>query len=174
MARLNANHEIIQGRSIRVTWKRNPWQCDPEANVFLRNVEDDIDIKQLDGVFSKFGPIFSSKIARNDEGKSLKYAYVQFEKKESAFECFKSAQKQEDNGFVFSFDNHILRLEKFIPSTQRVRPGQNNIYVKALKGSVPEQITESLKVNFKRIIIYFILFFFYLKNLVLKNIHLFL
>lgn len=50
-------------------------------------MDTDITIKELDDFFSKFGSIFSSKIAKSDNGVALGYGYVQYDDKESADKC---------------------------------------------------------------------------------------
>jgi polyadenylate-binding protein len=42
------------------------------------------DDEKLDGMFSKVGKILSAKVARNNDGSSRGYGFIQFESKENA------------------------------------------------------------------------------------------
>ena len=115
-----------------MTWKKNFRELDREANVYIRNINPSITIKELDSYFSKFGAIFSSKIALDDEGKSLGYGYVQFEKKEQAEACVKQAE-------FHKVKDCECKVEKFQPSKVRDKKDvRNNLYVKNL----PEDVTK--------------------------------
>lgn len=143
-ARINMNHEILQKKPIRVTWKKNPKEMDMDANVFIRTIHESITIKELDGLFSKFGTIFTSKIACNDEGKSLGYGYIQFDKKKDAEETIK--RKQEE----FKIKDEILKIEKFVPYKLRKKEEINNLYVKNLPEGTEEEIKNKIKDLFEK------------------------
>jgi len=66
-ARVSANHEKILSNPIRVSYKRDGRvQTNTDANVFVKNLDPNVDVKLLDSVFSQYGTISSSKIAFND------------------------------------------------------------------------------------------------------------
>lgn len=119
-------------KPIRVTWKKNFRDLDREANVYIRNINKDLNIRELDSYFSKFGAIFSSKIALDDNCLSLGYGYVQFEKKEQAEACLREGEIHSVKGFE-------LKVEKFQPSKARDRKDlRNNLYVKNLPDNIDE------------------------------------
>lgn len=64
---------------------------DPEANIFVKNYNEDITTKQFDNYFRKFGTILSSKICYDDSGKSKRFGFVQFETKEAAQAAIQAA-----------------------------------------------------------------------------------
>lgn len=47
-----ANHEKILKREIRVCWKKNIRDFSTEANVYIKNVDKNVTIKELDSLFS--------------------------------------------------------------------------------------------------------------------------
>jgi len=140
-ARINANHEVILKKPIRVTWKKNFRDLDKEANVYIRNINKDVNIREVDSYFSKFGAIFSSKISLDDNGNSLGYGYVQFEKKEQAEACLQEGEIHTVRGFD-------LKVEKFQPSKARDKKDlRNNLYVKNLPNNMEKENLEgALKV----------------------------
>eukprot|EP00759_Apiculatamorpha_spiralis_P032029 PhF_6_TR33660/c1_g1_i1/m.49254/K13126/PABPC; polyadenylate-binding protein len=74
------------GRPMRLMW----YQRDPTlrrtglGNIFVKDLNKDVDDRQLSEIFREFGPILSSKVSRDKEGKSNGYGFVQFEREESA------------------------------------------------------------------------------------------
>ena len=60
------------------------------GNLFVKNLAVDIDVGKLKDVFGVFGRIISCKIAKNDDGKSKGFGYVQFDSEESAAEALRA------------------------------------------------------------------------------------
>ena len=75
-ARLNTNHEKILKNPIRVCWKKSLKDMVSDANVYIKNLEPSVNIKEIDSLFSQYGHILSSKISMDDNGVSLGYGYV--------------------------------------------------------------------------------------------------
>lgn len=48
----------------------------PDANIFVKNLDPTVTVKTLDSFFSQYGAIFTSKIATKENGESLGYGYV--------------------------------------------------------------------------------------------------
>lgn len=105
-ARLASNHAVIIQNQIRVVWKKNFNEIPKEANIFIKQLDPSVDIVKLDAAFSKFGLIFSSKIAQNEAGKKLGYGYVQFETKEAADKAVEAAKE-------IYIDGKQVVIEKF-------------------------------------------------------------
>ena len=86
------NYQQIEGRPCRLMWK----QSDPNlrksghGNIFVKNLDESIDNKQLYDTFSLFGNILSCKVATDRvSGKSKGYGFVHYELPESAEEATK-------------------------------------------------------------------------------------
>jgi polyadenylate-binding protein len=95
------------------------------GNIFVKNLHESIDNKQLYDTFSLFGNILSCKVVTDREtGKSKGYGYVHYETAEAA-----NAAIDKLDGMLI--DGQEVQVGHFIRRNER--PGQNdftNIYVK--------------------------------------------
>lgn len=92
------------------------------ANVFVKNLEPNIDSKSLYDMFSPFGTILSCKVATDASGISKGYGFVQFQTEESAEDAINGLNGMLANGnkiFVSLFKRRQDRTANF-----------TNVYVK--------------------------------------------
>ncbi|KRX45861.1 Polyadenylate-binding protein 1, partial [Trichinella murrelli] len=146
------NFDPVFGRPIRIMWS----QRDPSlrrsgvGNVFIKNLDKDIDHKAIYDTFSNFGNILSCKVATDENGVSKGYGFVHFETEESA-------QKAIDKINGMLLDGKKVYVGKFIPRAQRMREiGETtrkftNVYVKNFDESFTDQCLVDLFSKFGKI-----------------------
>lgn len=80
------NYMSIKGKPCRVMWaQKDPvWKKSTANNVFVKNLDADIDNKALHDTFSIFGNILSCKVCTTPDGKSRGYGFVHYEAEEAA------------------------------------------------------------------------------------------
>lgn len=139
------NHTDILGREIRICFKKDFKNLDPEANVYIKNIAEELKGKLIEQEFSVYGPIFSSVVRSDENGKPLGYGYVQFKEKESAEKAITGL-----NGKILG--GKAIIVQKFNP--KRSRPVMNwktNLYVKNFpKSWTEEQVTNFIKDKFSQ------------------------
>lgn len=121
------NYTQIKTRPCRIMWS----QRDPTlrrsgvGNIFVKNLHESIDNKQLYDTFSLFGNILSCKVVNDREnGSSMGYGYVHYETAEAA-----SAAIEKLDGMLI--DGQEVQVGLFMRRNER--PGQadwTNCYVK--------------------------------------------
>ncbi|CDW54937.1 polyadenylate binding protein 1 [Trichuris trichiura] len=139
------NFDLVMGRPMRIMWS----QRDPSlrrsgvGNIFIKNLEKNIDHKMIYDTFSNFGNILSCKIAVDESNKSKGYGFVHFETEESA-------QKAIDRVNGMLMNNKQVYVGKFIPRAQRMRDlGESalrfkNVYVKNFEEELTEEKLKEL------------------------------
>ena len=120
-ARRELNGLNFLGTCMRVS--RTTKDRDPKANVFVKNLPADMSLIELEDKFNYYGQVLSSKIVCDKNGVSLRYGFVQFERRDQAGEAIKALNGTSINGSVLS-------VCEFLPVTARVLEGQNNLYIK--------------------------------------------
>lgn len=70
-AKLTLNHSILMGREIRISFKKDFNKLDPEANLYIKNLDEKVTGRMVEEEFSKFGPIFCCAVRYDDNNKQL-------------------------------------------------------------------------------------------------------
>lgn len=125
------NYDTIKGRPCRIMWS----QRDPTlrrsgvGNIFIKNLDKNIDHKGLYDTFSAFGNILSCKIAVDEKGESKGYGFVHYETKEAAHEAIAKVNGMMLNDkkvFVGEFMSKRERHEKIGDQQKKFK----NVFVK--------------------------------------------
>jgi len=123
------NFDSMKGRPIRIMWS----QRDPAlrksgvGNIFIKNLDKEIDNKSLYDTFSAFGSILSCKIAQDEVGSSRGYGFVHFETEEAATQACEKV-----NGMLLA--GKKVFVGPFLPRKDMSSEGMDrkftNVYVK--------------------------------------------
>jgi len=125
------NYDPIKGRPCRIMWS----QRDPTlrrsgvGNIFIKNLDKNIDNKGLYDTFSAFGNILSCKIATDGKGSSRGYGFVHYETKEAAQEAISKVNAMMLNDkkvFVGEFMSKRERHEKLGDQAKKFK----NVFIK--------------------------------------------
>mmetsp|Transcript_17037 Transcript_17037/g.27340 ORF Transcript_17037/g.27340 Transcript_17037/m.27340 type:complete len:610 (-) Transcript_17037:1292-3121(-) len=129
------NFQVVNGKPVRIMYS----QRDPAlrksgvGNIFIKNLDKDIDNKALYDTFAQFGNIVSAKVAADMQGQSKGYGFVQFDTTEAAqvaIDKVNGMLMNDKQVYVGPFQRRNERGGG--PSTF------NNVYVKNLHESVLE------------------------------------
>jgi len=137
-AKSQAQYSKLGRKNIRIMFKRDVRELPPDANIFVKNLDPNVNVKELHNHFAQVKPVLCAKVATNSEGKSLGYGYVQFEKKEDADAGFKAlnGSKLKENEIQLSFfSEKDERPEDF---------SRRNIYVRELPAGKTDAELETI------------------------------
>jgi len=133
------NFDTIKGRPIRIMWS----QRDPSlrksgvGNVFIKNLDKNIDNKALYDTFSAFGNILSCKIAMDEHG-SKGYGFVHFETEEVARNAIEKVNGMLLNGKKVYVGKWMSRKERLEALGDRAK-NFTNVYIKNLPEDVSDE-----------------------------------
>jgi polyadenylate-binding protein len=139
------NFDLMLNKPIRIMWS----QRDPSirrsgaGNIFIKNLDKNIDTKSIFDTFSMFGSILSCKVAGDTEGNSKGYGFIHFETEEAA-------QKAIDKVNGMLLDGKKVYVGKFQPRAARMRElGESNqqftnVYVKNFGDHLDKEGLEKL------------------------------
>ena len=139
-ARQYAQYEKLGRKHIRIMFKRNVRDLPSEGNVFIKNLDPSVTVKDLHNHFSQVTGqnVLCAKVATDSEGHSLGYGYIQFEKKEDAEKAIEQLQGSK-------LKETDLVLSHFVPKDKRVNATtKRNIYVKNLPTNKSKEELEAL------------------------------
>jgi polyadenylate-binding protein len=83
-----------------------------EANLFIKNLPQNTNTKEIFDLFSTYGNVVSIKLKQNEKGECIGYGYVNFDKSESA----KAALENLNN---YQFKGKELYVSLFSSKGQR-------------------------------------------------------
>eukprot|EP00290_Baffinella_frigidus_P010120 CAMPEP_0180140024 /NCGR_PEP_ID=MMETSP0986-20121125/13937_1 /TAXON_ID=697907 /ORGANISM="non described non described, Strain CCMP2293" /LENGTH=653 /DNA_ID=CAMNT_0022082349 /DNA_START=134 /DNA_END=2095 /DNA_ORIENTATION=+ len=133
------NYTEIKGKACRIMWKhRDPSiRKSGAGNIFIKNLEKNVDTRTLHDTFSQFGNILSCKVTMDDQGNSRGFGFVQFETAEEANEAISKV-----NGMHLPPSDKRLFVGPFIPRGERdAVTGERkftNVYVK----NIPDDVAD--------------------------------
>jgi polyadenylate-binding protein len=132
------NFDLLRGRPLRIMWS----QRDPAlrksgvGNVFIKNLDKNIDNKSLYDTFSAFGNILSCKIMNDENGQSKGFGFVHFETQEAADNAINKV-----NGMLLA-DKKVF-VGRFMSRNQRADVGGprkfTNIFIKNFGDQLDEE-----------------------------------
>jgi polyadenylate-binding protein len=135
------NFSNIKGHPCRIMWShRDPAvRRSTNSNVFVKNLDKNIDNKALHDTFGVFGNILSCKIAQDPDGKSRGFGFVHYENEEGAklaIEKLNGMKIGTKTVFVGLFQKHAEREDG--------TPKQfTNVYMKHIPDSWDEDKVKS-------------------------------
>lgn len=135
------NYTPIKGQPCRIMWShRDPsLRKTGTGNIFVKNLDKEIDNKVLYDTFSLFGNILSCKVATDDQGRSLGFGFVHYESEESASGAILKVNAMQINNKTVYVGPFIRKSER----TSNKDKNFTNIYVKNLpKSSTEETLTK--------------------------------
>ncbi|KAK4057000.1 Protein phosphatase PP2A regulatory subunit B [Microbotryomycetes sp. JL221] len=133
------NYSLIKNRPCRIMWsQRDPALRKTGAgNIFIKNLDENIDNKALHDTFAAFGNILSCKVATDGaSGKSLGYGFVHYDTAESAQAAIDGVNGMLLNDKVVFVGMHIPRRERQA-KIDEIRAHYTNLYIK----NVPVEVT---------------------------------
>ena len=130
------NFNPVNGKAIRILYS----QRDPTirksgvGNIFVKNLDKDIDTVALHETFAQFGNVVSSKVATDMQGNSKGYGFIQFDTEAAAKEAIDTVNGMELNGKVVYVGPFQRRAERGTTETKF-----NNVFVKNLGDEVTDE-----------------------------------
>jgi len=128
------NYVPIKGVPCRIMWsQRDPaMRRSGVGNVFIKNLDDNIDNKTLHDTFTAFGNIMSCKVVTNAAGKSCGFGFVHFETQEAADQAIAKVNGMLMNGKKVFVGKHVSRKERH-SRLEELRANFTNIFIKNLQ-----------------------------------------
>ncbi|KAI6145684.1 2-oxoacid dehydrogenases acyltransferase-domain-containing protein [Pisolithus thermaeus] len=138
------NHFHIKDRPCRITWS----QPDPnlrktgQGNLYVKNLDEQVDKKVLYDAFTAFGNVLSCKVVTNDQGQSKGYGFVQYESAEVAEKAIKASNGMLLKGKKVYVSHHISRKERQSKLGEETKAETTNVNVENSDSSVTKEVEE--------------------------------
>ncbi|THU89533.1 polyadenylate binding protein [Dendrothele bispora CBS 962.96] len=139
------NYSLIKNRACRIMWS----QRDPalrktgQGNIFIKNLDEQIDNKALHDTFAAFGNVLSCKVATDEQGRSKGYGFVHYETNEAAENAIKAVNGMLLNDKKVYVGHHISRKERQ-SKIEEMKAQYTNLYVKNLDPEMKQEDFEQL------------------------------
>ncbi|KAG6826794.1 hypothetical protein H0H92_014377 [Tricholoma furcatifolium] len=139
------NYSLIKNRACRIMWS----QRDPalrktgQGNIFIKNLDEQIDNKALHDTFAAFGNVLSCKVATDEAGRSRGYGFVHYETAEAADTAIKAVNGMLLNDKKVFVGLHVSRKERQ-SKLDEMKAQFTNLYVKNLDPVVTQPEFEAL------------------------------
>ncbi|KAI0726624.1 polyadenylate binding protein [Fomitopsis betulina] len=143
------NYSLIKGRACRIMWS----QRDPalrktgQGNIFIKNLDEQIDNKALHDTFAAFGNVLSCKVATDEHGRSKGYGFVHYETAEAAETAIKAVNGMLLNDKKVYVGHHISKKERQ-SKMDEMKSQFTNVYVKNLDTEVNDEEFRELFAQF--------------------------
>lgn len=112
------------------------------SNIVVKRLPTTMDVAALKDIFTKFGRITSIKVAGDENGQPRGYAYISYEKEESAVEAV-----QETNNL--EVDGKSIAVERYQPQFREEQQKQfTNLFVRNLDVNVTDEAFEKYFAQF--------------------------
>ena len=128
------NFQVVNGKPFHILYcKEIRLFVSPVGNIFIKNLDKDIDTVGLRDTFAQFGNIVSAKVATDGQGNSKGYGFIQFDTGggEEAIEKVNGMEMNDKVVYVGPFQR---RAERGTTETKF-----NNVFVKNLGEEVTEE-----------------------------------
>ncbi|KAG5651706.1 hypothetical protein H0H81_007711 [Sphagnurus paluster] len=139
------NYSLIKNRACRIMWS----QRDPalrktgQGNIFIKNLDEQIDNKALHDTFAAFGNVLSCKVATDEQGRSKGYGFVHYETAEAGEHAIKAVNGMLLNDKKVYVGLHISRKERQ-SKLDEMKAQFTNLYVKNLDPAMTQEEFEKL------------------------------
>lgn len=139
------NYDLVKGQPIRLMWvKKKSATFNLSANLFVKNIHENIKEKTLHDIFSSYGTILSLKIPKNDYGEPQGIGYVQYEDEDSAKNAIRALNGKLVRG-------NVLSVNKF--KSKKTQSDQfKNVYIKGFGSHVNDESLARLGKRFGAIV----------------------
>lgn len=150
---LNAiNYRPLHNREIRLMWS----QRDPAlrksgvGNIFIKNLDTEIDNKALHDTFATFGNILSCKVMTDEKGESRGFGFVHFESNEAADKAIEQLNGKLFNDKPVYVGRHVSKRERE-SKFEEMKKNFTNVYVKFIDPAVTDEEFLALFTKFGQI-----------------------
>ncbi|KPI84686.1 putative polyadenylate-binding protein 1 [Leptomonas seymouri] len=144
------NFKRVGDKCMRLMWQqRDPaLRYSGNGNIFVKNLETQVDSKSLHDIFTKFGSILSCKVMEDEEGKSRGYGFVHFKDEAAASDAIVKMNGSADHA---NDEKKALYVANFIRRNARLAAlvaNFTNVYIKQVLPSVNKDVIEKFFAKF--------------------------